>query len=49
MEWGTRFYDMVRLGRTAELSYDGRTYTDTKAFLPYPQNQVDLLPPLQGK
>jgi hypothetical protein len=49
MEWGTRFYDMVRLGRTSELSYDGRTYTETKAFLPYPQNQVDLLPPLQGK
>jgi hypothetical protein len=49
MEWGTRFYDMVRLGRTAELSYDGRTYTEAKAFLPYPQNQVDLLPPLQGK
>ncbi len=49
MEWGTRFYDMVRLGRTSELSYDGRTYTEAKAFLPYPQNQVDLLPPLQGK
>ncbi len=49
MEWGTRFYDMVRLGNTAELSYDGRTYTADKAFLPYPQTQVDLLPPLQGK
>ena len=49
MEWGTRFYDMVRLGKTTELSYDGRTYTDTKAFLPYPQNQVDLLPALKGK
>jgi hypothetical protein len=49
MEWGTRFYDMVRLGNTAALSYDGRTYTEAKAFLPYPQNQVDLLPPLQGK
>lgn len=49
MEWGTRFYDMVRLGRIADLSYDGRTYTEAMAFLPYPQNQVDLLPPLQGK
>ena len=49
MEWGTRFYDMVRLGSISELSYDGRTYTEAKAFLPYPQNQVDLLPPLQGK
>lgn len=46
MEWGTRFYDMVRLGRTNELNYDGRTEFDlaTKTFLPYPQNQVDQLP-----
>ncbi|MFA5974229.1 MAG: RagB/SusD family nutrient uptake outer membrane protein [Lentimicrobiaceae bacterium] len=44
MEWGTRFYDMVRLGKTAELSYDGRTYSPDKQFLPYPQNQVDMLP-----
>ena len=43
MEWGTRFYDMVRLGKYDELSYDGRTYTEDKAFLPYPQIQVDLL------
>jgi len=43
-EWGSRFYDMVRLGKSNELSYDGRTYSDDKAFLPYPQNQVDLLP-----
>ena len=49
MEWGTRFYDMVRLGKYAELSYDGRTFTDSKIFLPYPQNQVDLLPALKGK
>lgn len=49
MEWGTRFYDMVRLANTAALSYDGRNFTEAKTFLPYPQNQVDLLPPLQGK
>jgi hypothetical protein len=49
MEWGSRFYDMVRLGRYSELSYDGRTFTEAKIFLPYPQAQVDLLPPLQGK
>jgi hypothetical protein len=49
MEWGSRFSDMVRLGRTSELSYDGRTFTEAKAFLPYPQAQVDLLPPLRGK
>lgn len=48
MEWGTRFYDMVRLGKTSELSYDGRTFTADKAFLPYPQTQVDLLPVLGG-
>ncbi len=49
MEWGTRFYDMVRLGRSNELNYDGRTEFDlvTKTFLPYPQNQVDQLPILQ--
>ncbi len=49
MEWGIRFYDMVRLGKSAELSYDGRTFTADKAFLPYPQNQVDQLPGLKGK
>jgi hypothetical protein len=47
MEWGTRFYDMVRLGKTNELSYDGRTFNENKTFLPYPQNQVDLLPALK--
>lgn len=49
MEWGDRFYDMIRLGRTDELSYDGRTFTPDKTFLPYPQNQVDQLPVLGGK
>lgn len=47
MEWGTRYYDMVRLQKYSELSYDGRTFTANKAFLPYPQNQVDLLPALK--
>jgi len=46
MEWGTRYYDMVRLGNTSELSYDGRSFSEDKEFLPYPQNQVDLLPGL---
>lgn len=49
MEWGTRFYDMVRLERYADLSYDGRMFTADKVFLPYPQTQVDLLPILKGK
>ncbi len=49
MEWGTRYYDMIRLAKYSELSYDGRTFTEAKSFLPYPQNQVDLLPGLKGK
>ena len=44
MEWGTRYYDMVRLKDYSALSYDGRTFTEDKAFLPYPQAQVDKLP-----
>jgi hypothetical protein len=47
MEWGTRYFDMIRLGRINELSYDGRTFTTDKTFLPYPQNQVDQLPSLR--
>lgn len=46
MEWGTRYYDMVRYGRYDELSYDGRTFTADDIYLPYPQNQVDQLPVL---
>ncbi|WP_422107647.1 RagB/SusD family nutrient uptake outer membrane protein [Winogradskyella sp.] len=42
MEWGIRLYDMLRLGRTDELSYDGRTFTIDKRFLPYPLEQLDL-------
>jgi hypothetical protein len=49
MEWGTRYYDMIRLGWYSELSYDGRTFTPDKIFLPYPQNQVDQLPVLRTK
>lgn len=48
MEWGTRYYDMIRLGKSSELSYDGRTFNESKIFLPYPQNQVDLLPALKS-
>jgi len=44
MEWGSRFYDMVRLDRTDELNYGGRTFSAEKTFLPYPQNQIDQLP-----
>lgn len=48
-EWGDRFYDMVRLGKTAELSYEGRIFTMDKTFLPYPENQVSILPALSVK
>jgi len=48
MEWGTRFYDMVRLEKYDELSYEGRTFAANLKFLPYPQNQVDLLTQLKG-
>ena len=47
MEWGTRYFDMIRLKRYSDLSYDGRTFTEEKAYLPYPQNQVDRLPVLK--
>lgn len=44
MEWGKRYYDMIRLDRVNELSYDGRTFSLDKEFLPYPQEQVDQFP-----
>lgn len=47
MEWGTRYFDMIRLQRYDELDYDGRSFTEDKSYLPYPQVQVDRLPVLQ--
>ena len=47
-EWGVRYYDLIRWQRYNELSYDGRTFTTDKIFLPYPQNQVDQLPVLDN-
>ncbi|MCB0446371.1 MAG: RagB/SusD family nutrient uptake outer membrane protein [Gelidibacter sp.] len=44
MEWGIRYFDMIRLNSYSELSYDGRTFTADKELLPYPQAQLDLLP-----
>lgn len=46
MEWGIRYYDMVRLEQVGELSYDGRNFTMEKAFLPYPQAILDENPVL---
>lgn len=43
MEWGTRFFDMVRLKKYDVLSYEGRSFTEDLIYLPYPQAQVDQL------
>ncbi len=47
MEWGTRYYDLLRLEQYDELNYDGRTFNPGLAYLPYPQNQVDQIPALR--
>lgn len=52
MEWGTRFEDLVRHGRTEELNGSDAsgnvwTYTSDEQYLPYPQSQVDILPQLR--
>ncbi|WP_257670713.1 RagB/SusD family nutrient uptake outer membrane protein [Parapedobacter tibetensis] len=48
MEWGTRFYDLVRHDRTEELNYEGRNYNPNEhRFLPYPLEQLDILPQLR--
>ena len=44
MEWGIRYYDMIRLDKYDELSYDGRSFSSEDELLPYPQAQVDALP-----
>lgn len=46
MEWGTRYYDLIRTGQHSELNYDGHSFDVTKAYLPYPQAQVDAIPEL---
>lgn len=48
MEWGIRYFDLIRLGDTDELSYDGRTFSANKTYLPYPQAQQDALPILRN-
>ncbi len=46
MEWGVRYYDLIRWEMYDELNYGGRTFTPDKTYLPYPQAQVDQLPVL---
>lgn len=49
MEWGIRYYDMIRMERYSELEYGGREFSAPEnIFLPYPQNQVDILPGLSN-
>ncbi|WP_321372534.1 RagB/SusD family nutrient uptake outer membrane protein [uncultured Draconibacterium sp.] len=47
MEWGTRYYDMIRTENTGELSHEGKTFTMDKAYLPFPADQVAELPQLE--
>ncbi|MDR2466267.1 MAG: RagB/SusD family nutrient uptake outer membrane protein [Prevotellaceae bacterium] len=49
MEWGVRFYDMARLEKHGELSYEGRTFTAGLKYIPYPQAQLDMFPILKEK
>lgn len=49
LEWGIRYYDMVRLEKTDELSYDGRTFSMDKRFLPYPIGQLDFINQIKNK
>ena len=44
MEWGIRYFDMIRNDKYEELSYGGRNFSADKEYLPYPQAQVDALP-----
>lgn len=51
MEWGHRFYDLVRHDRIDELNHEINgeqvTYQSNERYLPYPLLQLDLLPQLK--
>jgi len=48
-EWGIRFADVVRHSLTDELNEGGKVYNPADdRFIPYPTEQVDLLPQLAG-
>ncbi len=49
LEMGSRYYDLVRYGDYNALSYEGRSFNPNLIYLPYPQEQVDLLPELKGE
>ena len=48
MEWGVRYYDMIRLKWYDELSYDGRVFTEDKIYYPYPLAQVEMFSQLSN-
>lgn len=48
-EWGIRFYDLVRHGRTSELNREGRSFqVGQHRFIPYPLEQLDIIPQLRN-
>jgi len=48
MEWGIRFYDLVRHGKYDELDYEGRSFNEAEdIYISYPLLQLDLLPQLR--
>ncbi|MCH7408581.1 RagB/SusD family nutrient uptake outer membrane protein [Belliella sp. DSM 111904] len=50
MEWGIRFYDLIRHDRTSELNFGGRNFQPAiHRFLPYPLEQIDILPQLSNE
>lgn len=49
MEWGIRFFDLVRHDRTSELNNGGRNFQPSvHRFLPYPLEQQDILPQIRA-
>ncbi|GAB2629779.1 RagB/SusD family nutrient uptake outer membrane protein [Belliella aquatica] len=47
MEWGIRFYDLMRYNRGSELNFGGRNFQqEFNKYLPYPLEQQDILPQL---
>ncbi|MCH7398088.1 RagB/SusD family nutrient uptake outer membrane protein [Belliella sp. DSM 107340] len=50
MEWGIRFYDLIRHNKTNELNFGGRNFQPAiHRFLPYPLEQIDILPQLSNE
>jgi hypothetical protein len=48
MEWGIRFYDLVRHEKYDELDYEGRSFNEAEdIYISYPLLQLDLLPQLR--